>query len=343
MTTNPGTDVAVRAPEFEHDQQAVTLFGTNDPKEISNRVVALAGFVDDIVSKGKLTTEIQGRKFVNVEGWQAAGVGLGLSVYIVSCVPTGPLDDAFNSPGFVAVGELRNRDGQAISRAEASCERDESAWKNRNNYALRSMAQTRVTGKLFRQVLGFVMTVAGYAGTPAEEVSEGEAQGGTRRAAQPRGRTPADRPGPPAAGAPARQAAAARSAAQEPPAASAPAQPAVEASSAPAQAAEPSPAAPSLDPAEIRTVNQLVRRLDAVYEYDEATLFRILNVDSLDGIRNLGITKTLETVRIYFETVDPRGAGALPDSARNDDDIPFDVEDALPGNEGVLEGEVLTP
>lgn len=341
MTTTPGTAVATVPPEFEHEQQAVTLFGTNDPKEISNRVVALAGFVEDIVSKGKLTTNIQGRKFVNVEGWQAAGVGLGLSPYIVSCVPTGPLDDNFNSPGFVAVGELRNRDGMVISRAEASCERDESAWATRNNYALRSMAQTRVTGKLFRQVLGFVMTVAGYAGTPAEEVSEGEGQGGARRAQQPRGQ--AVRTGPPAAGAPARQAQAARSAAEGAPATPAPAQPAVEPSSAPAQAAEPSQAAPSLDPKDIRTVNQLVRRLDAVYEYDEATLFRILNVDSLDGIRNLGITKTLETVRIYFETVDPRGAGALPAAARNDDDIPFDVEDVQPGNEAVLEGEVMQP
>lgn len=174
---------------------------------------------------------------------------------------------------------------------------------------------------------------------------EGEVTPPSARPAQPRGGSA--RAGAPAAGAPARQAQAARSAAGGAPAASAPAQPAVEPSSAPAQAAEPttpvSTGTPSLDPSAIRTVNQLMRRLEAAYEYDEATLFRILNVSELDGIRNLGIQKTLETVRLYFETVDPRGPGGLPEAARNDDDIPFDDDDVVPGNEAILEGEVLNP
>ena len=75
MTTETGREVAVVPPEFERAEHAVTIFGTSDTKELGNRVVALAQFVEDIVTRGKLTSEISGRKYVNVEGWQAAGIG----------------------------------------------------------------------------------------------------------------------------------------------------------------------------------------------------------------------------------------------------------------------------
>ena len=321
------TDVAVpSAPP----PQSATLFGSDDPKVIGEKVVGLATFVKDIVTKGHLTSTISGREFVNVEGWEAAGVGIGLAAHIVSCVPTGPLDEEFNSPGFVAVAELRNRDGQVISRAESSCERDESAWRNRNNYALRSMAQTRATGKVFRQVLGFVMTVAGYAGTPADEVPTDDASGAPRSGE----RRQSARSGPPADGAPARQAQAARSATQQPVTQPAPTQQASEASVAPAERGG------TIDPTSIRTVNGLVRAVEATYGYNVAQLFRILNVQALDGIRDLGITTSLDTVKLYYDT-DANGGRPAAAPAEEPGDLPFGVEDALPGREGVLEGEVV--
>ena len=42
--------------------------------------------------------------------------------------------------------------------------------KPRDDYALRSMAQTRATSKALRQPLGFVMSLAGFDPTPAEEM-----------------------------------------------------------------------------------------------------------------------------------------------------------------------------
>lgn len=330
MATDTGREVAVveqQAVVQQAPPQAVTIFGTSDPKEISGKVVALAQFVEDIVTRGDLVSTIQGRRYVNVEGWEAAGVGIGLAAYIVSCEPTGPLDDNFNAPGFVAVAELRNQVGMVISRAESSCERDEPKWRDRNNYALRSMAQTRATGKVFRQVLGFVMTVAGYAGTPADDMPTDEATGAPRAARQPRAQS--DRSGPPPAGAPARQAQAARSAAQQ--------------AQEPPRPAQQSTAAPSLDPGSIRTVKELLRRLEATYGYNEAQLLRVLNVPDLDGVRNLGIAKSLELVKLYYDT-DARG-GKPPVAAQasdaEDGDMPFGDEDALPGREAVLEGEVV--
>src|SRR5207244_10747745 len=72
--------------------------------------------------------------------------------------------------------------GEVVGAAEAMCARDEEAWgfapkgrngqalKARDEFALRSMAQTRATSKALRQPLGFVMSLAGYEATPAEEM-----------------------------------------------------------------------------------------------------------------------------------------------------------------------------
>ena len=48
--------------------------------------------------------------------------------------------------------------------------RSEKSWAGRDDFALRSMAQTRATSKALRMPLGFVVTLAGYLATPAEEM-----------------------------------------------------------------------------------------------------------------------------------------------------------------------------
>lgn len=48
--------------------------------------------------------------------------------------------------------------------------RDERTWKDRDDYALRSMAQTRATSKALRGPLGFIVTLAGFEATPSEEM-----------------------------------------------------------------------------------------------------------------------------------------------------------------------------
>ncbi len=55
--------------------------------------------------------------------------------------------------------------------ADAICSRSESKWQKADDYAVLSMAQTRATSKALRLPLGFVMTLAGFDPTPAEEMT----------------------------------------------------------------------------------------------------------------------------------------------------------------------------
>ena len=72
--------------------------------------------------------------------------------------------------GWEARVEARTIDGRTVGSAEAMCTRHEANWRSRDDYALRSMAQTRATSKALRQPLGFVITLAGFDPTPAEEI-----------------------------------------------------------------------------------------------------------------------------------------------------------------------------
>jgi hypothetical protein len=93
--------------------------------------------------------------------------------------------------GFEASELLMNeRTGQVVGRAEAMCLDEEEMWGEVSEYEwqhgervevgtkmkplfqLRSMAQTRASGKAFRMKLGWVMVLAGYSQTPAEEMND---------------------------------------------------------------------------------------------------------------------------------------------------------------------------
>lgn len=142
--------------------QPVNLFRTENPGEIVARATEMANALAEVVREKKLTKDIKGKQHVLVQGWTLLGTMLG--VFPV-CVWTRKLED-----GWEARVEARTLAGAVVGAAEAQCTRAESLWKSRDDYALRSMAQTRATSKALRQPLDFVMTLAGFESTPAEEM-----------------------------------------------------------------------------------------------------------------------------------------------------------------------------
>jgi hypothetical protein len=157
------TDIAI--PD---EPQAPGLFRTEQPREVVRRATDIANELAQVVKKQRLAVAIQGRDHVRVEGWTLLGSMLG--VFPV-CVWTRKLDN-----GWEARVEARTLTGALVGAAEAECLRSERTWASRDDYALRSMAQTRATSKALRQPLGFVMVLAGFDATPAEEMPTGGSQ-----------------------------------------------------------------------------------------------------------------------------------------------------------------------
>lgn len=144
-----------------------TLFGTNNPAQVVEAATVAADALNGVLEAKRLYSTISGRKHVLVEGWTLLGSMLG--VYAVP-VWTRPLEADGEYVGWEARVEARTRDGAVVGAAEAEVRTNERNWKDRDSYALRSMAQTRATSKALRLPLGFVVALAGYEAAPAEEI-----------------------------------------------------------------------------------------------------------------------------------------------------------------------------
>ena len=124
-------------------------------------------------------SNIQGRRYVSVEGWQAIAIAHG-------CAASARAVERVDG-GVRAIGEIRRMsDGIVIAEAEGFVGEDEPTWyggKNkwgkeqpkRADYAIRAMAQTRAISRACRSAFAHVVVMidAGLSTTPAEEVPEG--------------------------------------------------------------------------------------------------------------------------------------------------------------------------
>ena len=163
----PIESTATEIVEYEH-AAPVALFGTTDPLEIVAKATSVADALKDVIDKKHLSVSIQGKEHVTVDGWQLLGSMLGVTAV---CVSTERVEN-----GFKATVEARTADGRVVGRADALCTKDEKRgpWKSADDYARLSMAQTRATSKALKGPLGFVVSLAGYAATPAEEMTFAE-------------------------------------------------------------------------------------------------------------------------------------------------------------------------
>lgn len=122
----------------------------------------MANVLKDVIEKQKMYSTIQGNKYITVGGWNTLGTMLGVT----------PREESVHEieDGWYAKVDLINRAGMVIGGASAICTRDEKSWKARDGFALRSMAITRATGKAYRLAFSWIVNMAGYAETPAEEM-----------------------------------------------------------------------------------------------------------------------------------------------------------------------------
>lgn len=159
-----GTDLVV--PE---SPAPMNLFHTSDPVEVLEKAARVADALKGVIEQKQLFKRIGNKDHVLVEGWSTCGAMLGLTA---ACVWSRPIGAPSNDKGhdWEARVEVRTLDGRVIGAAEAMCTRKERTWAQRDDYALRSMAQTRATSKALRGPLGFIVTLAGYSATPAEEM-----------------------------------------------------------------------------------------------------------------------------------------------------------------------------
>ncbi len=162
------------------DLQNITHANTPAGPAMYRASTDAAGLCRDIVLA--TAKQIQGRKFVQVEGWQAIALAHG-------CAASSGRVERAEDGGFIAIGRVVNLvTGATIAEAEGFVGCDEPVWfgggldrrtgrpyPKRPDYAIRAMAQTRAISRACRSAFAHVVVLmnAGLSTTPAEDVPPG--------------------------------------------------------------------------------------------------------------------------------------------------------------------------
>ncbi len=152
---------------------------TNPSYELINKdsMLKLSTELSQLIKEKGLSSNIQGKQFVNVEGWQFAGASLGL-MPIITLTTDLSKDDEIK---YMATCEVRNiTSGQLVATGIALCSNKEKTKRFFDEYAILSMAQTRAIGKAYRNLLAWLMKAAGFEATPAEEMDFADAKADAR-------------------------------------------------------------------------------------------------------------------------------------------------------------------
>lgn len=172
MTEQPADLTVVR-----EQPPALSGFATASPALTLARGKAVADAAAPVIHELNLVKRIGQSAHVYFDGWTMVGAMVGVFPVTVRTWEIG------QDEGYGANVEARTLSGEVVGAADAIVMRDEQVggkrkWLEAPAFQVASMAQTRAGGKALRQPLGWIMRLAGYEATPAEEMDEGAAARG---------------------------------------------------------------------------------------------------------------------------------------------------------------------
>ncbi len=146
----------------------------------------------DVIHQKPKPVIMNGEQYLEFDDWQLVGQFYGYTVRTGDAVMV-EIDGVKGAKASASLIDIKT--GMIISGAEAYCMRDEDKWNTRPKYEwqeqpdgenkrvrigdetvpwfqLASMAQTRAGAKALRNRLAWVVVLAGYRATPAEEIQD---------------------------------------------------------------------------------------------------------------------------------------------------------------------------
>lgn len=164
-----------KADEEREEKEMVPVEITRTPmrfepeKEVEFAARA-AKALKSIIERKPKKVIINGEQYLEFEDWQTIARFFNTTVGTEKTKKI--TDEEGKLIGYEATAVVYNSQGIKIGSAEASCLRDEDNWKGKPEFQLKSMAQTRACAKALRNIFGWVVVLAGYKTTPAEELND---------------------------------------------------------------------------------------------------------------------------------------------------------------------------
>lgn len=140
-----------------------------DPDQVLEEASRAARALVKVIEQKPKKVIIKGEQYLEFEDWQTVARFYGVTAKVRETRAI-VVDDA---TGYEAVADaIHVSSSQIISSADAMCLDNEENWKNKPKFQLCSMAQTRACVKCLRNTFAWVVVLAGYQTSPAEEVSQ---------------------------------------------------------------------------------------------------------------------------------------------------------------------------
>jgi hypothetical protein len=146
-----------------NDTRSVSLLDYR-PKAMVEAATEIANVLKDVIDKQQLFKELNGNKHVKAEGW--ATLGTMLSILPKERHVTRHEDGSYEA----YVDLVNSKTGLVVGGGSGYVGMDEHNWAKKPSYARRSMAITRGTSKAYKTCFSWIIALAGYNSTPAEEM-----------------------------------------------------------------------------------------------------------------------------------------------------------------------------
>ena len=166
----------------------VSIVRFDPEKEVAFASKAAKALTKIIETKPKKVM-INNEQYLEFEDWQTIARFFNNTVGTENTRRITDENGAFK--GYEADAIVYNANGIKIGSAEASCYIDEKNWSAKPEFQLKSMAQTRACAKALRNIFAWVVVLAGFKTTPAEELNDRDYAGGFEKEPFPSKESPA--------------------------------------------------------------------------------------------------------------------------------------------------------
>jgi hypothetical protein len=138
---------------------------SHDPERAYKEAQRLVSVVANRCTGPGYLVNIKGKQYPKIEWWTSVSASLGLFPRVLYSKRL----ERDGEIAYEAKVEV-HRNGLIIASGEALCSSNEARWQHADEYAIKSMAITRASGKAYRIPLSFLAVMAGLEVTPAEEM-----------------------------------------------------------------------------------------------------------------------------------------------------------------------------
>ena len=143
-----------------------TALFSQDPERAYKEAQRLVSVVANRCTGPGYLVNIKGKQYPKIEWWTSISASLGLFPRVLYSKRLDREDEI----AYEAKVEVFRNGNQIVASGEAMCSNRESRWQGADEYAIKSMAITRASGKAYRIPLSFLAVMAGLEVTPAEEM-----------------------------------------------------------------------------------------------------------------------------------------------------------------------------